>query len=420
MKRVFFLLAAIIMTATCAVAQSFTVVDGGVTWRYNVSDVGTNPMPFHDGTLTIAGHTYILGSGLNVSVSSADAAIEPLIVDVCFAGTETTVEAPGALADRLTIKVTGGNVDITAAPSLAQEIAYNLHGTGESFALHGDYKATVVLDNVDLTANGTTPALWVDCGKRIDFVVTDKSKNTFKDSAANEKKSAFHVKGHAEWKGDGFVTITGNSRHAYSSNEYTLFKQSFGGHFKIDGAVSDGMHIEQYLQVNNGFFNLINVKGDGIDVSYALEDDGVTPTKDESNGQFIMNGGSIQVNATADDTKGLKCEDNMTITAGTITATATGAGSRGVQTSKNLYLGTEGATDAKVAYVKLTASGGDYTDPESGDVNKCRGLKVKENFYHYPSTVERDAASTVKAKKIVDVDGTYFNEGGTLSGITIE
>ena len=189
MKRVFFLLAAIIMTATCAVAQSFTVVDGGVTWRYNVSDVGTNPMPFGDGTLTIAGHTYTLGSGLKVTVSRADAAIEPLIVDVCFAGTETTVEAPGALADRLTISVTGGNVDITAAPSLAQEITYNLHGTGESFALHGDYKATVVLDNVDLTANGTTPALWVDCGKRIDFVVTDKSKNTFKDSAANEKKT---------------------------------------------------------------------------------------------------------------------------------------------------------------------------------------------------------------------------------------
>lgn len=420
MKRLLSILAAIMMTATCAVAQSFTVVDGGVTWRYNVSDVGTKAMPFSAGTLTISGHTYTLGSGMSIAVSNADAAIEPLTVSVCFAGDETTVDAPGALADRLAISVAGGNVDITADPSLAEEITYNLQGTGESFALHGDYKATVVLDNVSLTSTGTKPALWVDCGKRIDFIVTDGSKNVFADAATNEKKSAFHVKGHAEWKGGGFVTITGNSRHAYSSNEYTLFKQSFTGNFKIDGAESDGMHIEQYLQVNNGRFNIINVKGDGIDVGYALEDDGVTPTKDEFNGQFIMNGGDVKVNATADDTKGLKCEDNMTITAGTITATATGAGSRGVQTSKNLYLGTEGATDAKAAYILLTASGSDYTDPETDDVNKCRGLKVKENFYHYPSTVERDAASTVKAKKIVDVDGTYFSLGGSLTGITIE
>lgn len=420
MKRVFSLLAAIVMAATCAVAQSFTVADGGVTWHYNVSDVGTTPMPYTAGTLAIAGRVYTLGSDLSISVSSAEAAIVPLNVDVWFSGTGTTVDAPGALADRLTISVAGGNVDITADPSLAEEVTYNLHGAGESFALHGDYKATVVLDNVDLTATGTTPALWIDCGKRIDFVVPSGSKNTFKDAATNEKKSAFHVKGHAEWKGDGHVTITGTSRHAYSSNEYTLFKQSFTGIFKIAGAGSDGMHIEQYLQVNGGRINVVDTKGDGIDVGYALEDDGVTPTKDEFNGQFIMNGGTITVSANAADTKGLKCEDRMTITAGRINATANGAGSRGVSAGTDLYLGTEGASDATAAYIYLTANGDEYTDPATGDSNKCRGLKVKGDFHHYPSTVERDPESVITKKKIVDVDGTYFNHGGTLSGITIQ
>lgn len=420
MKRLLSIVAAIMMTATCAVAQSFTVADGGVTWHYSVSDVGTAPMPYSAGTLTIAGRPYTLGPSLTLKVSGGPDEVDPLTVSVCFDGVKTTVDAPGTLADRLAISVAGGSVDITADPALAEEITYKLQGTGESFALHGDYKATIVLDNVSLTATGVKPALWVDCGKRIEFDVAEGSKNTFADVAANDKKSAFHVKGHAEWKGGGYVTITGNSRHAYSSNEYTLFKQSYTGNFKIAGAESDGMHIEQYLQVNGGRINIINVKGDGIDVGYALEADGVTPTGDEHNGQFIMNGGSIQVNAAADDTKGLKCEGDMVIAAGTITATATGAGSRGVQTAKSLYLGTEGATDAKGAYVFLTANGGDYTDPETGDVNKCRGLKVKENFFHYPSTLERDAESTVKAKKIVDVDGAYLNLGGTLTGIVIE
>ncbi len=55
MKRVLSILAAIVMAAASAVAQSFTVADGGVTWHYNVSDVGTAPMPFSSGTLTVAG-----------------------------------------------------------------------------------------------------------------------------------------------------------------------------------------------------------------------------------------------------------------------------------------------------------------------------------------------------------------------------
>lgn len=420
MKRVISILAAIVMAAASAVAQSFTVADGGVTWHYNVSDVGTAPMPFSSGTLTVAGRAYTLGPGLTFNVSSAEAAIEPLTVSICFAGENTTVDAPGALADRLNISVAGGRVDITAASNLDKEVTYNLQGTGESFALHGDYKATIVLDNVNLTATATTPALWVDCGKRIDFVVADGSKNTFKDAATNEKKSAFHVKGHAEWKGDGHVSITGTARHAYSSNEYTLFKQSFTGIFKIDGAASDGMHIEQYLQVNGGRINVVSNKGDGIDVSYALKSDGVSPTNDERNGQFIMNGGTIIVHAAEPATKGLKCDDAMTITAGKITATAQGDGSRGISAGTDLYLGTEGGTDVEAAYLYLTANGGEYTDPETDDVDKCRGLKVKNNFYHYPSTVERDATSVVKAKKIVDVDGTYFSLGGVLKGITIE
>lgn len=424
MKRIFTIVAAILMTATAAMAQSetapaqtMTVNDGSVQWVYDAV-VDDTRMTFAGSQLTIKGCTYNLSEQTTITV--ADGTAPTLTVSVDYTDAGVRVVAPGALADKLNVSINGRNVDITASATLADEVTYVLTGSGESFALHGDYKSTIVLQGVNLAATGAQPALWIDNGKRIEFQVAEGTTNTFSDVAANQKKSAFFVKGHAEWKGAGNVSISGASRHAYSSNEYTLFKNSFTGTFTIPTAGSDGLHIEQYLDIRSGTFNISGTKGDGIDIGYALEDDGKTPTKDELNGEFRMQGGTVNVVVENDDTKGVKCESNMTIIAGRINATANGDGSRGIQTSGHLYLGVEGGSDAKAAYLYLTANGDEWTDPTTGDANKCRGLKVKQNFYHYPSTVERDASSALGKKKIVDVDGTYFNLGGTLSGITIE
>lgn len=424
MKRIFTIVAAILMTAATAIAQSeiappqtMTVSEGNVLWVYDAV-VDNVPMTFASNQLAIKGRTYSLAAQTTISVEEGTA--PALIVNVDYTDAGARVTAPGALADRLNVSVSGSTVDITASAGLAEEVTYVLSGRGESFALHGDYKSTIVLQGVSLAAKGAQPALWVDNGKRIEFQVAEGTTNTFVDAASNQKKSAFFVKGHAEWKGAGSVSISGTSRHAYSSNEYTLFKNSFTGTFTVPAAGSDGIHVEQYLDIRSGTFNISGTQGDGIDVGYALEDDGKTPTNDEFNGEFRMQGGTVNVVVERDDTKGVKCESNMTILAGRINATANGDGSRGVQTSAHLYLGVEGGSDAKAAYIYLTANGGEWTDPATGDANKCRGLKVKQNFYHYPSTVERDANSALGKKKIVDVDGTYFKLGGTLSGITIE
>lgn len=429
MKRLYILVAAVSMTASTAFSQTLRVwdPDGVTSWVYD-ANAQTNPMPFEGEGINIGGNKHAASNGVWMTVDNSEylagIVANPDVVYVTGGeGPGLFVTAAGSLAPYLTVKVDKELLayDITVADGLERELTFVLSGSAGSVAIHGNYKTTIVLDGINLRTFGAcnSPALWIDNGKRIEFQV--KGVNTFADNASNEKKSAFHVKGHAEWKGDGTVSIAGAQRHAYSSNEYTQFKKTFTGTFNVTSAGSDGMHIEQYLQVEGGTINISGNKGDGIDVSYIYADAvETTPTQDELNGQFIMTGGTITVAATQPDTKGLKCDDTMTITAGRINATADGDGSRGIQTSKNLYLGTEAAADAKAAYIYLTANGGEYTDPETGDVNKCRGLKVKQNFYHMPSTVERNTASVVKAKKIVDVDGTYFNQGGTLTGITIE
>ena len=429
MKRLFVFAAAIAMVAANAAAQTLRVWDhaGSTAWIYDANTL-LNPMSFEGNAITIGGFKHEASNGVWMTVDNsefqADIVANPNVVYIT-GGDDPGVHvyAAGELAPYLTVRNDAEccNVDITVADALQRELTFVLRGSAQTVAIHGIYKTTVVLDGIELWANptATRPALWIDNGKRIELQV--KGKNSFKDATPNEKKAALYVKGHAEWKGDGTVSIAGTQRHAYASGEYTQFKKSFTGTFNVTSAGSDGIHVEQYLEINGGTFNIAGNKGDGIDVSYVYADKAeTTPTDDELNGQFIMNGGTITVSATTVATKGVKCDDKMTITAGRINATAQANGTRGVSAGTDLYLGTEDGTDATAAHLYLTANGGEYTDPETGDVDKCRGLKVKRNFYHYPSTVERDATSVVKAKKIVDVDGIYYALGGVLSGITIE
>lgn len=415
MKRIAFLLIFCAALAGNLRAQTLDVVQGQLTWRYDANSL-TTPMPLTGGTLTVGNASHPLeGSTMHVNPTGL---YEPLTVDVAFSGTEARVVADGALAPHLTCSVDGPRVSITVAPQFLQEVTYRLSGEGENFTLTGDYKSTVELRGVSLKATGTVPALYIANGKRIDIICADGTVNHFEDAATNTLKSAFYVKGHAEWKGSGTVNIRGNARHAYSSNDYTDVKASFSGTINILGAVGDGMHIEQYFIMNGGTVNVQGTGGDAIDVSYKLEDDNLTPTNDSINGQAHIKNGTLNLAANTADTKALKSEYDMVITGGKIDVRANGDGTRGISAGNNLTIGTKGATDNSLPYVYLTANGGTYTD-DLGDTHKCRGIKVKNNFYFYSGTIARNPESIVSGSKMMDVDGIPYVSGGKFDGVTL-
>ena len=108
----------------------------------------------------------------------------------------------------------------------------------------------------------------------------------------------------------------------------------------------------------------------------------------------------------------------MLITGGTINAVANGNGSRGINVGIDLTVGTKGSTDQTNPYIYLTANGNTYTAPD-GDTAKCRGIKVKRNFYFYSGLIKRNPTSKVSSTKMVDVDGLPTVSGGKLDGVTI-
>lgn len=335
---------------------------------------------------------------------SDDPDIDDYNINIVYDGESATVTVAKNISSYITTTVTGAHVNIVADAALQDSIFYNLSGTTSngSFYMDGEYKCYVNL--TDLTINNPdSAAINIDNGKRID--ITINGTNTLTDATSGTQKACCFVNGHVVIAGDGTLNITGNSKHAYFSDEYSRMTS---GTINITNSVSDGMHINQYFQMDGGNITINTTGGDGIDVGM---------TKDESdtnNGQFILNDGTINVTTTGDAVKAIKCESIMTISGGSITATTSGnavyddtkadlsscaaikCDSTFVMTDGTIYLtstGTGGKGLNSDGSVKI--SGGTFTAITTGDV------------YEYSSTLDTKAGG-------VKADGSIIISGGTV------
>ncbi|MEG1580791.1 MAG: carbohydrate-binding domain-containing protein, partial [Bacteroidaceae bacterium] len=204
--------------------------------------------------------------------------------------------------------------------------------------------------------------------------------------------ACFFVNGHAEFSGAGSLVLTGNVKHAFKSDEYTLIKRTTG-RIEVLSAKGDGLNCGQYFEMNGGRIIVNNTKGDCIQA-------GITKTKtDERNGQLLVHGGTMNLNVVGEDVKGLKSDSLLTITGGTITIAAKGNGSKGISSGTDLILN---AIDA-VPVITITATGGQWIDPAGINNSKCMGMKVSGNLFIYAGTIDIHATGT--KSKSIKVDG---------------
>ncbi len=385
---------------TSASAQTLYVKMGDVTVAHAVSDLGE--MTFGGISVQIGDITYYV-SDID-AISYSDDTVTPQTVSVAYNGSSATTVITADVFNMLNYTLSGADVSFTQNPSLEQEINYVLSGTSTngSFFMDGDYKATVTLNGLNL-ASTSGYAIDIENGKRIDVVLADGTTNTLSDAASGTQKACFMIDGHPEFSGSGTLSITGNAKHAFAADEYTLLKSSFTGTINVLGAASDGLHIGQYLEMRNG--NIVFAaapSGDGIDV------DSTKTATDELNGQILISGGNITIPALSDDTKGLKSASHTTISGGTLQITASGNGTKGISVGGNLLVNNaDGATS-----INVTASGTTYAKG-TVDESKCRGIKVKGNFTFNGGNIAVSATGT-KAKAVV-VDGTYTYQSGTIN-----
>lgn len=328
----------------------------------------------------------------------------PLAIAVSYSDAGARLTVPCHLKDKLTITVDAAKVGFVQAADLQEEVTYTLSGTSAngSFAMDGEYKAGLVLNGLTLT-NTAGPAIDIANGKRINVTLPAGTTTTLTDGAGGLHKACFFINGHAEFAGAGTLKLTGNTKHAYASDEYTQFKPNFG-QLNVLKSVSDGLHVEQYLQVQGGNFTFAQVGGDNIDVSITNN------PADSLNGQVFIEGGTLTLDVAADDTKGMKCDSLMTITGGTIKATVSGLGTKGISVGTNLLIAQPTTT---ATLIDMAVTGTTYMPGDALLESKCRGIKVKGDFTFDGGTIKISATGT--KSKAISVDGDYTYKSGSIN-----
>ena len=330
-----------------------------------------------------------------------DESLPDSVVAVSYQGNIASVTMGRIAAQFVTYEINGANVELTNVNE-TEEMGFVLSGTSTngSFTYNGTYKSTICLNGLNLTST-TGAALDIQNGKRINLILTDGTDNTLVDAAGGEQKAALYCKGHMEVSGSGTLTVTGNNRHAIATNEYLELKKSTGT-INVRKAVGDAMHIEQYFLMKGGTVNLSGMGGDGIQAELKNNPD------EELNGQILIKGGSINIDVTADDTKGIKSDDLITISGGTFVINAKGAGSKGISAGTNMIINEDDAATT----MTIAATGGVYEDPETDDTSKCMGIKVTKDLTISAGTIT--ITNTGRKSKGIKVDGTYYAKGGTV------
>lgn len=322
MKRLLSLIALAVITAT-AMAQTIHIVTGSVTYDYTADQAGE--MTYTDGTtLTVGGKVFAISD--ITKIYTDDAAVSANTVSVAYNDNAATVTISGNVANYVTASVSGAHVTLTQSNTAdvdGDEIYYALSGssTDGGLTLTGSYKCEIDLNGLTLT-NPTGAALDIQNGKRIAISVKKGTTNTLTDGAGSQK-ACLYVKGHAEFKGKGTLTVYGNYTHAIKSGDYMSVKNCA---INILSAVKDGISCNEYFLMESGTLNISGVGDDAIQVDLdGTASTGETPDhEDEDTGNFYMLDGSITASVTATAAKCIKAAGLARTNGGTLNLTAAG------------------------------------------------------------------------------------------------
>lgn len=401
MKKIFSLISLMVICAS-ALAQTAKIHCGPFTYTAPVSEL-SRITTSTDGTM-VNFDTYELLTTEIDSVTFDYQTYDTKTIAVDYNATCAHITMPLALRQKFTHNVQGAHVELYVDSLYQEELTYHLSGTSEngSFTMDGEFKSTIILDNVSLSSN-IGEAFNIKNGKRINIQLSEGSVNHFSDAAGGTHKACFFVNGHAEFSGNGTLNLMGNTKHAYASDEYTQFEAGFGT-LNVLGAVGDGMHIEQYLLAQGGTYNIKGTSGDCIDVSITKD------PLEEYNGQVMIENGHFNLDVAADDIKGLKCDSAMTISGGNIQATVSGNGTKGISVGTNLLISQKTSIPT---LVKMTVTGTTYMPGDATLESKCRGIKVKGDFTFDGGTI--DIIATGAKSKEISVDGYYTYKNGSIN-----
>ena len=360
MKKVIPLIISLLL-AIAVQAQTLNVVVGSVTYQFPAEQAGE--MTYADGTtLTILNKTFTLSditkmyiddttvtdnqvgvvySGTSAAVTVAGNVAQYITASV--SGAHVNIEQSTDLAQEITYKLSGTSTD------------------GE-FYMSGSYKATLELNGLTLTNStpvSSGAAIHIQNGKRINIKVVEGTTNTLTDAASGSQKGCLYVKGHAEFKQKGTLNVYGNVKHAIKAGEYITVKNAT---INVKSAAGDGINCAQFFAMESGKVSISGTSDDGIqcDLEGTESTGETTDHEDEDSGNIYIAGGTLTIDVTATAAKGIKCEGDMQISGGSITVTTSGSGewdSTDQETKAAACMSADGSISISGGELNLTSTG---------------------------------------------------------------
>lgn len=325
---------------------------------------------------------------------------DTLFINYTEAG--ATYELPDAWAPYVTVTVSGTDVSVVNNNE-AEEYVTALSGncSDGSFIYNGKFKTTIVLKGLSLT-NQRNTCIDIEDGKCVSLQLAEGTDNVLADGTTG--KGALFCKGHLEVSKGGTLSVQGNVKHAISTKEYMEVKKTVGT-ITVTGAMSDGIHAEQYFQMNGGTIVMRNVLGDGIQAEAKLKGD-------ENDGQLIIKGGTLDIALSGSDVAALKSDSLLTVSGGDITVVSTGSDVKALKSKTDILI--SGGT------LDITQSGGYLVSETTGsdgstvyDPSYSTAVKADDTLTVAGGTIEVN--STADGGRGLNADGGIDITGGELN-----
>ncbi|MCF8366539.1 MAG: carbohydrate-binding domain-containing protein [Bacteroidales bacterium] len=302
------------------------------------------------------------------SITFEEPGINDSTIYVAFQGETVSVINPLSQAG-VTLAIVGADVTVTSTAGI-RDLNFQLSGTTSDgmFKIYAEKRFNLILNGVDIT-NPDGPAINVQANKKVSVHMAEGTLNNLTDgpeyadppigpNGEEDQDAAFFSEGELLFLGPGNLNINGfgGNQHGLRSDDEIEID---GGTLTITSAVKDGIHGKDGFYMHGGSVNVSSL-GDGID-------------GDE--GHIIITAGTISIESTGDDVKGIQCDSTITFNGGALNMTLAGDQSKGIKCDKDMLLNGGNINIEATGGVVLEASGQGY------DPSYCAAIKGETNIF---------------------------------------
>lgn len=299
------------------------------------------------------------------------------MVTVTYASAGAAVSGYAA-SSALGVSVSGNSVTITNTGD--ENIIYKLTGSASDgcFKLYSAKKMALVLSDLSLSS-ASGAAINIQSEKRCYVVVegtntlADGSSAAYSASGDEDMKAVFFSEGQLVFSGSGDLTVTANNKQAKSciaSDDYVRFLNAPSVTVSAGSSAGHGIRGNDYVRLSGGTLSVTTTAATKKGIS--------------SDGYVLVEGGTSTINVSggvaydSEDaeykgTAGIKADNYFGMTGGSVTIKNTGAGGKGVHAGSYDYYKTNGSLgDSYISGGTLTVT---TTGSESNDVSS-KAIKI--------------------------------------------